>query len=492
MQSGKSISDQDSGSLRWDENHPSALPAAEPLNEDTAKALLEGKEAINVKHVEDSQRHLTDDITKQLLSSTNLHLNKEEIAQLLKVALEIQNKEICQTLIDKGADVDFRIAEKATKRCLYQSIYTGEWGQLLHRAINGSNCGVVGILLEHGVEVTFEHIEHTMYLPSYTEDMTKLLLQPDHAKLHEYEDEDLQELLHIAIRKQNEHGCRVLIEHGVKVKFEHLQLICFLPRRITRHFLNVGHLVDLSHQQEGVILRTAINCRFTVLCNMMIERGVDVNQVGQLHSAVPVDIDPVSQEEHSPLYLAVRLNSLSMSRMLVEAGAALSVVDIHGPVLCKAQGNHLKQYLISSGSDLILCARHYVDTTRQGISSEHTQTMSQEQRDYLRAIAEGVPKLLHLCRVAIRKQIRDCHFRELVFSLPLPEVMKNYLLYSDYPVEDVEQEEDESEPSSDEDGSDAIELCLPWESESSDEDGGEWQDEGEGESEDEGKGENEG
>ncbi len=431
------------------------LAIAEQFNEDTAKALLEGKDAINAKHIEYSLRYLTIDMTIQLLSSDRLQCTKEEMVELLKVALETdRNIDVCQILIENADDNDFKIAQKATRKCSYQvDVDPDRWGQLLHRAINGGNCKAVRTLLEHGIEVTAEHLEQGIVLPSCMKDMTRLLLEPPYARLHLIEEEELQELIHTAIKKWNEHACSVLIQHGVKVTFYALlDLILFAPRRLRRHFNNAPNLIQVTQEQEGILLRTAINCRYIPMCNMMINRGVNVDQVGKLHSPIPVNIDPISTEDHSPLYLAVRLNSLTMTRILVEAGAGVSVVDMHGPVLCIAQGNHLKQYLISSGSDLMLCARHYIDTTRQGITNQYTQALLQEQRDYLSSIIEGVPKLLHLCRVAVRQHIRDRHFRSLVLSLPLPQVMKDYLLYSDYPIEGVGQLEEDWEEGQEEGG----------------------------------------
>ncbi len=54
--------------------------------------------------------------------------------------------------------------------------------------------------------------------------------------------------------------------------------------------------------------------------------------------------------------------------------------------------------------------------------------------EYHASLTNAVPTLQHLCRVEIRRQIPDCHFRRSCIGLPLPERIVRFLLYSDCPI----------------------------------------------------------
>ncbi len=65
---------------------------------------------------------------------------------------------------------------------------------------------------------------------------------------------------------------------------------------------------------------------------------------------------------------------------------------------------------------------HRMDTLHRSLT-EYTDTMSMR-----------VPPLQHLARLCVRKNILNIKFRQNVQSLPLPDKLKEYVLYSDCPL----------------------------------------------------------
>ena len=133
----------------------------------------------------------------------------------------------------------------------------------------------------------------------------------------------------------------------------------------------------------------------------------------------------------SPLHEAVQRNCMTTVKFLVNSGAKVNVTSSElsrqGKVwsavlpICCAKNKNMASFLLHAGSDITSCLLHPKD-------KDH---LSEDAKESLKELFMGVQSLHHCSRMAIRKQISDCHFMDKVHSLPLPRKLQDYILFSD-------------------------------------------------------------
>ncbi len=151
------------------------------------------------------------------------------------------------------------------------------------------------------------------------------------------------------------------------------------------------------------------------------------------------DVVSLSTDHMSLLHFAVRWNKLDIVNCILAQGPDLEATDQEGcRAFCYTWTNDdvsvisIMQVLLRSGADILYINNHQNHHT--WVITEEMQKLWLEFTEYLQLLSKPVPSLFHLSRVCARKQIIQPYFRTKVWTLPLPDTIKEYLVFSDCPL----------------------------------------------------------
>ncbi len=165
-----------------------------------------------------------------------------------------------------------------------------------------------------------------------------------------------------------------------------------------------------TYSQEGldIMLFNRALCNKTDSCRDLLLRGANVNF-------------QFERNHRTPLHMAASQGHLHTVKLLVENGADINLMDNKGLTPACISRGLARNYLLSEGSDMSICASHY----------ESHPFWSNDIEIYIKQLSNPVPTLSHLTRLCIRKEIRKSSIKQNISLLPVPNSIKDFLLYID-------------------------------------------------------------
>ncbi len=179
---------------------------------------------------------------------------------------------------------------------------------------------------------------------------------------------------------------------------------------------NVNLSQDYINACFGMACRTYISNKD--IPSLLLKYGPDIN-----HELLDSGM--------TALHEAVQKDCMDTVSFLINVGAKVNITSselsrqgkVWSPVLpiCCATNKTMASFLLSAGSDIRSCLSHPPD-------KDH---LTEHVKQTLKELFTSVQSLHHCSRMAIRKHISDCHFKDKVYSLPLPRRLQDYILFSD-------------------------------------------------------------
>jgi ankyrin repeat protein len=292
----------------------------------------------------------------------------------LHIAVEHGDIEITQFLVEKGADIN---ADKGTLR---NPLYT---------AVRKGLLNIARFLLENGGDVhMITATRSLLYVAVSNTDlkMSRLLIEFGF-DVKKYENGWKQNSVMFTAVKQNALGIsKILLMNGIDINETNelnytVLYLAFLHRQVkmAKMIIRYGKDLKLNYHQDRqqcwTYLEAAISIQELSLVELLIEKGADVNSVGEskssaLHTAVKfpsekivslllehgADVNKLDQYGRTPLLSMVKTFSSKIVKLLLDKGADINACDNKGwTMLCLACGSrssyYIAYFLLDNGAD---------------------------------------------------------------------------------------------------------------------------------------------
>lgn len=229
-------------------------------------------------------------------------------------------------LAPSAASGDIPMVEFLLERGADPNLFKKQSRFPLYDAVSDGNLQLVNLLLDHGADIsTNDALAFEQAIWAGEKMLSRLLeLKMTAAERERYLDCALQNAAHYA----NLNICKWLLDHGANLNFVGGKYGSPLQ-------------AALSNDQIGLYASQANNSR--LILNMFLERGANVNNVGQ------------SSEYRSAVMLAIKNRSAKVAQLVLNAGADPNIGggDLYSPL--QAAARHLQSMLkplLAAGTDV--------------------------------------------------------------------------------------------------------------------------------------------
>ncbi|XP_071147203.1 putative ankyrin repeat protein RF_0381 isoform X1 [Mytilus edulis] len=249
---------------------------------------------------------------------------------------------------------------------------------------------------------------------------------------------------------------------------------------MTRFLLEQGSDMNIKNKWGEGLLHRAIDGNLETL-QLLLEQGMDTNMQTEdkttgLHAALyrgktdmvqlllksGADVNLQDKDLYSPLCAAAKLDDLQVAKLLVDHGACLNCTnylkfDPLYDVLCNSNVEFAK-YLIYEGAivnesnlrgmvdtndipsddilalcDIFIEAGYRISNNTVGHNGQGKYLNMEEINNHIYHRQQQIVTLRSLCRIRIRNELiqttNGCSIRTAVCKLPLPKLLKNYIMF---------------------------------------------------------------